>query len=150
MRRRIFFVPTIILTTLLLASCAGNTDTAQNAATSEATSTSDETSEAAELQEFPDVVDAALTASGDEFTVAVTISSPYDTPQRYADGWRVLSPDGDVLAEHQLGHDHANEQPFTRTGGTFAIPENVDEVTVEGRDQDNGYGGATVTVEVPR
>lgn len=100
-------------------------------------------------QEFPDVLAAELTPSGDGYRISVTISSPYDTPERYADGWRVLAPDGDVLAEHDLAHDHANEQPFTRTRGPFDIPGGIDEVTVEGRDRANGYGGGTVTVPVP-
>lgn len=100
-------------------------------------------------QVFPDVLDAELTRSGDELRIAVTISSPYDTPERYADGWRVMTADGEVLAEHDLAHDHADEQPFTRSRGPFAIPDGVDEVVVEGRDQANGYGGDTVTVAVP-
>lgn len=45
--------------------------------------------------------------------------------------------------------DHAAEQPFTRQT-TVEIPDDVDEITVEGRDQVGGYGGATVTVAVPR
>ena len=102
-------------------------------------------------QRFPDAVGAELTPTGDgEYEIAVTISSPYDTPERYADGWRVLTPDGEVLAEHDLAHHHADEQPFTRTRGPFAIPEGVDEVVVEGRDLEHGYGGQTTTVEVPR
>lgn len=108
-------------------------------------------SAAAEDQEHPDVLDAELTGQRDgQFMIAVTISSPYDSPERYADGWRVMTPDGEVLAEHELAHDHANEQPFTRTRGPFEIPEDVTEVVVEGHDQQNGYGGETVTVEVPR
>lgn len=105
---------------------------------------------AAAVQQFPDVIGAELSASGNDFTIAVTISSPYDTPDRYADGWRVLNPDGEVLAEHTLGHDHASEQPFTRTSSSFSIPRDVSEVEVEGRDQANGYGGETVTISVPR
>ena len=35
--------------------------------------------------------------------------------ERYADGWRVLDEAGEVLGEMELGHDHASEQPFTRT-----------------------------------
>ncbi len=81
---------------------------------------------------------------------SVTLSSPYDTPERYADGWRVLAPDGATLGEHQLDHDHASEHPFTRTQTGLRIPVDVDEVIVERRDQANGYGGGTVTVEVPR
>lgn len=59
-------------------------------------------------------------------------------------------PCGEVLAEHHLAHHHAEEQPFTRTRGPFAIPTGVDEVTVEGRDLEHGYGGETATVDVPR
>jgi hypothetical protein len=77
------------------------------------------------------------------------MSSPYDSAARYADGWRVLDPQGDVLGEHTLLHDHADEQPFTRTQRDLHIPVGVTEVTVEGRDQVSGFGGATITVAVP-
>lgn len=134
---------------VLLASCAGSPD-GTSSADPAAPSSAPTSSESAEAQRFPDVLDARLTPSGDDYTISVTISSPYDTPDRYADGWRVLTPEGDVLAEHQLAHDHAAEQPFTRTSAAFAIPDDVDEVTVEGRDLENGYGGETVIVDVPR
>jgi hypothetical protein len=99
---------------------------------------------------FPNVLAVELRPAGDRtYDVAVTISSPYDTPARYADGWRVLDPEGNVLGTHTLLHDHANEQPFTRTQRGLVIPAGVDTVTVEGRDQANGFGGATVTVDVP-
>lgn len=115
-----------------------------------ATSTAPSESPADAQQPYPDVVTAEQSASGDKFTIAVTISSPYDTPERYADGWRVMSTDGEVLSEHTLGHDHANEQPFTRTSSPFSIPQDVRKVVVEGRDQQFGYGGDTATVDVPR
>ncbi|WP_129668601.1 hypothetical protein [Phytoactinopolyspora endophytica] len=100
-------------------------------------------------QSHPDVVDVSVERTGETFAFEVTISSPYDTPDRYADGWRVLGPDGTVHGEHTLAHDHANEQPFTRTQTDVEIPDGVDEVTVEGRDSEHGYGGDTVTVPLP-
>lgn len=101
-------------------------------------------------QLFPDVLSAELTPEGDgTYGLAVTVSSPYDTPERYADGWRVLGPDDEELGTHMLGHDHAGEQPFTRSQQGLEIPDGVSEITVEGRDQANGYGGDTVTVAVP-
>ena len=107
-------------------------------------------SEPAEEQRHPDVLAVELWPAGERtYDVAVTISSPYDTPGRYADGWRVLAPDGTELGTHTLLHDHASEQPFTRTQRGLHIPEDVEIVTVEGRDQVYGFGGATVTVEVP-
>ncbi len=102
-------------------------------------------------QRFPDVVAVEIRRTGeDSYDLSVTLSSPYDTPERYADGWRVLASDGSTLGEHQLGHDHADEQPFTRSQTGLRIPGDVDEVTVEGRDQANGYGGGTVAIKVPR
>jgi hypothetical protein len=99
---------------------------------------------------YPDVVAVELLPQGERvYDVRVTLSSPYDTPERYADGWQVLDPDGNVLGTHTLLHDHANEQPFTRTQRGVAIPAGVDEVTVQGRDQANGFGGLTLTVPVP-
>lgn len=98
-------------------------------------------------QRFPDVIDVSVEVRSEhvlDFTV--TISSPYDSPERYADGWRIVGPDGTVYGEHTLAHDHANEQPFTRTQTGVEIPEDVAEVTVEGRDSEFGYGGETVTV----
>lgn len=62
-----------------------------------------------------DVVDATLERSGDRGRVAATTSSPYDSPDRYADAFRVLAPDGTVLGVRELLHDHANEQPLTRS-----------------------------------
>ncbi len=101
-------------------------------------------------QRFPDVLEAEVVPSGSgTFDVRVTMSSPYDTPQRYADGWQVLAPDGTVLGEHTLAHDHAGEQPFTRTQNGLEIPQDVDRVTVQGRDQRFGFGGGTATADVP-
>ncbi len=99
---------------------------------------------------FPDILDVELTDRGDStWRAAVTVSSPYDSPERYADAWRVLGPDGTELVVRVLTHHHADEQPFTRTSEAFMIPDGVVEVTVEGRDLVNGWGGGTVTVPVP-
>lgn len=136
-----------------LAACGGG----QSAGTSNGEATTGEESASdtresgdANGQEYPDVLEAELEPSGDSYSVDVTISSPYDSPERYADGWRVLAPDGTVLGEHELTHDHASEQPFTRTQSGLEIPEDVEEVTVEGSDLENGFGGETVTVPVGR
>ena len=96
---------------------------------------------------FPDVL-AAEATPGDDGTwrFDVTLSSPYDTPERYADAWRVLAPDGTELGVRILAHDHQNEQPFTRSLNGVDIPGDVSVVTIEGRDQVSGWGGATVDV----
>lgn len=98
---------------------------------------------------FPDVVKVELTKAGEgSYDVAVTLSSPYDSPERYADAWQVVDPEGHVLGVRELTHDHASEQPFTRNE-TVEIPDDVKMVTVQGRDQVSGYGGKKVTADVP-
>ncbi len=101
-------------------------------------------------QEFPDVLEVVVSEESEgSYSFDVTISSPYDSPERYADGWRVRSEDGEVYGEMTLDHDHASEQPFTRTQSGVDIPAEVTSVVVEGRDLANGYGGDTQTVELP-
>ena len=103
----------------------------------------------AEERRFPDVVDARATRAPDgSWTFHVTLSSPYDTPARYADAWRVLSPAGDTLAIRELAHDHAAEQPFTRSLSGVKLGDGLERVRIEGRDKVHGWGGATVELEL--
>ncbi len=97
-------------------------------------------------QRFPEVIAVTPTPGPAGVTFDVTISSPYDSPQRYADAFRVRSPSGEVYGVRELAHDHAAEQPFTRSLPNVALPEVVTEVVVEARDSRNGWGGRTQTV----
>jgi len=136
-----------VAVTLAVSGCSA---AGTSSSTSELSSSPPASSSTDAATFFPDVEHVEVTASGaNTFDFAVTISSAYDTPEQYADGWRVLAPDGTVLGEHTLTHDHASEQPFTRTQSGVEIPEGVSEVTIEGRDQANGFGGTTVTVDLP-
>ncbi len=102
-------------------------------------------------QLYPDVTEASLTQDSDgTFTASVTMSSPYDSPQRYADAWRVLTAEREELAVRVLTHDHAAEQPFTRSKSGIAISDDVNQVIVQGRDLVNGWGGAEITVDLIR
>jgi len=107
------------------------------------------TTPAASTDDFPDILAAQATPEGDgAWRFDVTVSSPYDTPQRYADAWRVVGPDGTEYGIRVLTHDHASEQPFTRSQGGIVIPADVMAVTIEGRDLANGWGGGTLEIEL--
>ncbi len=149
MRRAIVAITSVVGLSAGALGC-GSSDATEPAATTTATipATIPATTPAGDGL-YPDVVDATVERNGDTFTFDVTISSPYDTPERYADAWRVVGPDGTVLGVRELLHDHQNEQPFTRSLSGVEIPDDVDTVTIEGRDQVNGWGGATVEVELP-
>ena len=102
------------------------------------------------LQKYPDVISAKVQPGGPEtFDFDVTVSSPYDTPQRYADSIRVMDQDGTVYGERKLVHDHADEQPFTRDLYGVKVPRAIRVVVVQGHDQQFGYGGKTIDVTLP-
>ena len=100
-------------------------------------------------QRHPDVLEAELEPAGDAWRLTATISSPYDTPDRDADAFRVLTPAGEELGVRELLPGRADEQDFTRSLDGLEIPADVAEVIVEGRDQQHGWGGGTVRVPVP-
>jgi len=107
--------------------------------------------DAADPVDFPSVV-AAEAALADDGTwrFSVTLSSPYDSPERYADAWRVTDLEGVELGVRILAHDHAQEQPFTRSLGGVVIDTATETVVIEGRDLLNGWGGPTLAVDLDR
>lgn len=170
--RRMLLVTLTILMALLAGSCGSSTadTTADSSSESDAdadaapaTSEEDEpesepsaesesavaSESSAESELFPDVVAVEADQDADgSWTFLVTLSSPYDTPERYADAWRVAGPDGEVYGVRELTHDHQSEQPFTRSQSGIVIPDGVTEVLVEGRDQVSGWGGKSIRFEL--
>lgn len=98
---------------------------------------------------YPDVVDVSVLGGNGVIDFIVTISSPYDTPERYADALRVIGDDGQVYGVLELTHHHANEQPFTRSLSGVEIPSTVAGVRVEARDSTYGWGGGALEVTLP-
>ena len=99
--------------------------------------------------QFPEVLAVEVSLIRNEnWRFNVTLSSSYDTPERYADAWRVLDSQDNQLGIRILGHDHANEQPFTRSA-TIKVPEHTGIVFVEGRDQANGWSSQRFEVKLP-
>jgi hypothetical protein len=145
--RRITCFPGAIVVALVVGSCANDGSNASSTTTAPPAPPVVSASVGDRDDLLPDVVEAVARQAVDgSWTFDVTVSSPYDTPQRYADAWRVLAPDGTQLGIRELLHDHAGEQPFTRSLSGVEIPGDISEVTVEARDQINGWGGATVTL----
>lgn len=97
-----------------------------------------------------DVVDAVATqeAAG-TWRFEVTVAHADEGWDHYADQWDVVAPDGTVLGTRVLFHPHVEEQPFTRSLSGVVIPDSVTTVTIRARDSVHGYGGETVSVELP-
>ena len=69
--------------------------------------------------------------------------------KHYANKWDVLAPDGKVLGTRVLFHPHEAEQPFTRSISGVRVPAGIKRVTLRAHDSVHGYGGKTVTVDLP-
>lgn len=68
--------------------------------------------------------------------------------EHYADAWRVVTEQGEVLATRTLFHPHENEQPFTRSLGNVSIPDNVSVVYVEAHDKVDGWSKQRIRVDL--
>lgn len=97
----------------------------------------------------PAVIEAAKgTKSGDSWRFDVTLSHADKGWDDYADGWRVLDMEGNVLGTRVLHHPHVNEQPFTRSLSGVEIPPNLGQVQIESKDSVGGWGGERVTLDL--
>lgn len=106
---------------------------------------------AAEATGAANVVDVEVEARGDNaYRFDVTVASEDTGWDYYADGFEVLTPDGEVLGTRTLHHPHEDEQPFTRSLRRVEIPAGIDEVRVRAHHSEAGYDGRTMTVAVPR
>ena len=139
-------VVVLVVAVCVLAGC-GDDDAGGS---SDVTAVDGATGDAATDEEVPEVVGVMAMPDGEgTYRFDVTISSPYDRPERYSDAWRVVGPDGTVFGVRELTHDHADEQPFTRSLSGVAIPADLGSVMVEARDLIGGWSGQTYSVELP-
>ncbi|NDR59678.1 hypothetical protein [Aliiruegeria sabulilitoris] len=95
-----------------------------------------------------EAVEARASSNGWQFSVTLRHGDAgWDD---YADGWRVLAPDGTVLGTRVLAHPHVNEQPFTRSLSGVVIPDSVEEVQIEASTSPEGWSGKAQPFKLPR
>ncbi len=86
-----------------------------------------------------DIVDAKAVISGDGWRFTVSIEHADTGWDHYADAWRVVTEDGEILGERTLMHPHEGEQPFTRSLDGVKIPKNINIVFIEAHDSMHGW-----------
>lgn len=93
-----------------------------------------------------DVVSVEIRGGG-PYTFAVTVASPDEGWDKYADEWKIVAEDGSIVGVRELTHPHVEEQPFTRSlSGVAVDPGSVVEVSA--RDSIEGYCGESISVTV--
>ena len=94
------------------------------------------------------IENAVATEQSGSWRFDVTLSHGDTGWDDYADGWRVLAPDGTELGYRELLHPHVNEQPFTRSLSRVEIPAGLDRVIIESRTNTDGWSGETFEIEL--
>ena len=97
----------------------------------------------------PRIDDVRAMRTGDTWRFDVTIFHPDTGWDHYADAWRILDMQGNVLGVRILAHPHVDEQPFTRSLSGVRIPEGTTQVQVQARDKPAGWNTSTVVFTLP-
>jgi len=99
-----------------------------------------------------DVMVVNITKSNTEnrvYSFDVTVSHGDEGWKHYVNSWDIVGPDGGILATRVFDHPHVSEQPFTRSLSGVKIPEGISTVTIRAHDLVHGYGGKTVSSQLP-
>ena len=79
------------------------------------------------------------TSDGNRWSVNVTLKHGDTGWDHYADNWRVVDSEGNILGNRVLYHPHVDEQPFTRGLGSVKVPEGITTVYIEAHDKVHGW-----------
>ena len=96
-----------------------------------------------------EITDVQVQKGQNGYRFDVTIRHADTGWEHYADGWEVLSPDGEALGKRVLMHPHVNEQPFTRSLSGVRVPAGMDSVVIRAHDSVHGYNDKTYKVKLP-
>ncbi len=92
---------------------------------------------------FPDLTGVGVRGPDGEYSFSVTTRSPYTGCTQYADRWKVLLEEGNLMFRLVLAHSHTEEQPFRRFGSAFEV-EPGQPVIVRAHMNTSGYGVVTM------
>ena len=97
------------------------------------------------------IVAAEFTDKGDShWSVSVTLKHDDTGWDHYADNWRVVDEEGNILGDRVLHHPHENEQPFTRSLSRVKVLEGVARVFIEAHDKEHGWTEKRLMVDLEK
>ena len=83
-----------------------------------------------------------------KWSVDITLKHDDTGWDHYADNWRVVDNEGNIVGDRVLYHPHVDEQPFTRGLNNVRIPESVTIVYVEAHDKVHGWTSNRLKVDL--
>jgi len=79
-----------------------------------------------------------LKTGDNRWSISVTLKHGDTGWDHYADKWRVVDANNNILGERILFHPHVNEQPLTRSLNEVMIPA-TSQVYIEAHDKVHGW-----------
>lgn len=95
------------------------------------------------------IVAAKLSPDGTTWRADVTLRHADAGWEHYADAWRVVDAQGEVLGTRKLLHPHDDEQPFTRSLSGIEVPRSAPKVFIEAHDKVHGWSKTRFEIVVP-
>ena len=97
------------------------------------------------------ILAADFQSSGDNsWSVNVTLKHGDTGWDHYADNWRIVDGEDNIIGDRVLLHPHVNEQPFTRSLGGVKVPEGIVTVYIEAHDKVHGWNKERLTVDLDK
>lgn len=97
------------------------------------------------------ILAAEFKSSGNnQWFVNVTLKHKDAGWEHYADNWRVVDSEGNVLGDRVLYHPHVDEQPFTRGLSSVKIPEGITIVYIEAHDKVHGWTAGRMKLDLSK
>ncbi len=96
-----------------------------------------------------DIVSAKFNKNlNNTWNVDVTLKHKDTGWSHYADNWRVVDADGNILGDRVLYHPHVNEQPFTRSLSNITLPKGTRTVYIEAHDKEHGWAKKMLRIDL--
>ena len=89
-------------------------------------------------------------SGGVQWSVNVTLKHGDAGRDHYADNWRVVDDEGNILGDRVLLHPHVDEQPFTRGLDDMKVPEGTTTVYIEAHDKVHGWTPSRLKVDLSK
>ena len=83
------------------------------------------------------------------YAFSVTLQHPDEGWSHYADEWRVIGENGNVLGVRTLFHPHENNVPFTRSLANVKVPIGTQRVTIQAHCSVDGSNPVGLVLELP-
>ena len=84
------------------------------------------------------------------WTVSVVLLHEDNGWDHYADRWRLVDPEGNVLGERVLLHPHDDEQPFARLESGIKIASELATIYIEAHDLVHGWTPNRMAVDMTK